>query len=113
MGKHVYFVDAVIDSRGQRRGGERNGKLFCIKWACGTTTWEPLESLVDDNMVLEHIKPNVAHYKEVALSSPWARRLCLTCDKRVREGNIFCNSSYCQNYDYYFGDTKDNKNVLY
>ena len=98
---------------GRNEEANGTGKLFCIKWACGTITWEPLESLVDDSMVLEHIKPNVAHYKDVALSYPSARRLCLTCDTRVREGNVFCNSAYCQKYDYYFGDAMDNKNVLY
>ena len=102
MGKHTYFVDEIIDVRGQRRGGERNGKLFCVLWAGGDTTWESIESFIDDNMVNELLKPHIAYYKTVAQRSPGARRHCLTCDNRVKLGNVFCNSTHCKEVSSYF-----------
>ncbi len=96
MASHTYFVDDIVSKRVLRRGGNRNGLLFCIRWSNGQTTHEPLECLIDSRTHLEDIFPVLQELRSTAQKYPNARRKCVTCSSAVKHGNLFCESKYCK-----------------
>ena len=91
-----YKVEQIIAKRGSKR---YTGLYFRVKWENDEeNTWEPvcnficLKTKTINNKMLEILKD----YNETAITYPSMKRKCITCNRRVRENDIFCWNKKCK-----------------
>jgi len=92
-------VNYICPTRGTIRGRD-GGMLFKTFWdACHEPTCEPIDSFVSIRYTNVHIMDVMKEFYRVAKKHPHSKRTCVTCDTRVKNGDIFCNHKRCKWFD--------------
>ncbi len=86
-----YQVRRIQSWRSMKRHHKTKESLFYTEWTCGTVTLEPMSNFYEQDSYNEYMHNIVCDFSDTATNSPFAKRKCLTCNKRVYDGNIFCN----------------------
>lgn len=74
-----------------KRHPKTKESMFYTKWNGGKVTLEPMSNFYDRDTYNEYMDNIVRDFVTIASKYPFAKRKCLTCDKRVYYGNVFCN----------------------
>ena len=87
-----YQVREIQAWRSVKRHHKTNESMFYTVWKGGEVTLEPMSNFYDLDEHNEYMHSIVCDFANTAAKFPFANRTCLTCNKKVHGGNIFCNS---------------------
>ena len=91
-------VDQIIAKRGSKR---YNGLYFRVKWKNDNeNTWEPVCNFIclETEIINGKMLTIMQDYRDAVNIFPSLKRRCITCNRSVKDKNMFCWSAKCKKY---------------
>ena len=109
MDHNGHFVKRIRKWRSTKRDRMTGECLYNVEWSDGTTEYDkPMSEFFDEKWYNSYMYENICDFLRTAAKYPKKNRQCLTCDRKVKNGNIFCKSKSgvgkCNNLRYRFSD---------